>query len=1453
MRYIRTRKGGKYMIKVNLLAVLFAGVAMSATAAHDAQPHQALKERDTRIIVEVDRSLKNLSKEGIDNTQNIVLNRIKSNVTSNIEVISRYSYLNNAFAISVNGDYVEQIKSLPGVKSVTYDKVHFKTYSVPTEDDYATGSMYEAMDTDGDHSGDIYGGEENVSATTMNKPDDTNDGEGTVVAILDNEFYLRTEHKEDGTTVPTWYHEVYTELPEGTNVKWETRPNISETFAVTDSRVRNKINNNLGKEGSLYLNNKVPYYFDYGGESKPDTRGKFYEDFDVSSEITFHGSHVSSITAANADHYKGIAPKAQLALMKVFTNLEADEIEKKLGFGDSTGAYDIPLLNALEDCMALGVDGINMSLGSDLNDFDLDSITLKTLQNLSNAGILTSISAGNAGKTSYAFAGPYGNWTTDMVETGILGSYANNHNSTSVASSHALKSYYTTAFRFSDRLVAYEDQILTEGFYAGSYTKEYKLEDLITDEKPTIDYVYFDGFGVAGDYTESVDGKIVIVNRGQTSFADKLDQASGHGAIGLVIINNDPTSTDFNFHISLGEITDPGMPIALCLFADKQYFKQNAHGTLTKDNFLGDDHVQDNIRAGTLSTYSSDGATFDLDLKPDITAPGDSIRGACPPQTKEDKLERPTWSYTFISGTSMSAPNYAGVQALMLSKETKSFYGENAEGKTLEDINKYKATIDMRVASTANPLSDYEYDPEYFELNAPNTLDPLDPVNDAYKLYRVSSPRIQGAGLVDIDSAYNTKVYLSGYDSNVEGHSINRTKINLRNNSEINSGKVHLEFDAHNEDSIAHSYDVSYSILRPAVKYSNEFVSSEYNVLDEIDSLEAFTGFKSWKQEIIPDESEQGYHVNNYLYTVPGNVKDNDVFKVSKDIEYYANEADLPTYNPETGKLEGGTKTLWKAGNYVYDSSINSTQQWRVLDKYPYQSTQDTIIETINCGTVVVEANGSTHIDLDAYQLSSTVLDEINKFFEYGTYLEGFVTMTETTDIEKKIDLSIPWMGFYAGEGRDYGDAPVVEPFDFEKEEGKIYPSDLINDISSSLMGKGNADFGSTMVSAYVEEGKEFNFDIVLENDNNLNNMAKNSPTINPMGEYTVTNEDGSTETKKDADHLYAGNPYYSNTIVLQQYVMRSVMDNYFTITNKETGEVYCKSVLLDSIYDRYYGSASQMGKYPLFKSHVDQSFMSGGVMAHRAYAIIPLYNPNNGEAFPSGDYELKFNYQLAANEEWVSNSYTLHIDSESPMVSTISSGDEVSIKIKDANLESVAMGGKVQKFEYNSDGEAVIKIKKNELKDLINDNFNEDFECGRLFVTMTDKAFGKNNAIIKFQAKAGAVYDDDFNPIVDYFYNNYTIVQARSLKFSYDFEVVNNMVHMVEVDEYGNVNPISIDEHLYIHQSSDEPYSYTVTTGGCGGNVSTTSIVLTALSSTFILLLAAVMIKNKKKRFGGK
>lgn len=1427
------------MLKVISLITSLAGLSIGVSVAGNVS-QAPIKDRDTKIIVELDRSLDTLTEEGVKNTQQNILSSIKHNVTGNVTVVNQYSEVGNAIALSINKEYVDAVRNLPGVKSVTVDSLHWKTTS------YADGMVSR-------ESGE-YGDSENISATTMKKGEETNDGEGTVIAILDNEFYLRGVHEmreisvyRDGGEDPihvltvepdvsddlafrrngividpsrdvirsklvskAWNHETFEALEpfsidgEGMEhgvalkIREKTRPTgYAKTFAAKYANPGySDLTLYAGYEGSQYYNTKVPFYFDYGGEAKTYSDGDFHPDNNVSSNTSYHGSHVSSIAAGNAPEYKGIAPKAQLVLMKVFTNFEATIIDGAFGVQSYSGAYDIPILNALEDCVKMQVDGINMSLGSNLGDFEEDSFTFKVLNSFREKGILTSISAGNSGKASYQSTGAYANWTSEMVETGILGSYANSE-STIIASGQPTKLFYENAFKINGQVVAYDDQIVNRPGDDGQYDVEHKIADEIPSPA---EFVYVPGFGTGADYAKlgDISGKIAVVNRGSTSFEDKYNQASGHNAAAMIIINNDPTSNEFNFRCSFGD-TKPDFPVALVLYKDKGIFEDLAKGTME----IVSKQIFDNPNALTPSTFSTDGARYDLELKPDVTAPGENIRGAVPPQKKEDASEeRRLHVYEYLSGTSMSAPNYAGAQSVVLSKVAAPLYREAAAKGKLPGsadrkiIDEFKNTVDMRLMSTAEPMTD-----------------PIEQTETNVK--SIASPRKQGAGMVNLGNAVSTNVYLEGLDEFGEG--VNKAKISLKNNEDINSGLVSLDFLAHNEANEERTFDVKYTVMRPAIVRNNDIVTSNYQDKGEVADKYQVPGLTHWQYTagegtLVPEQ------ITN---KVPA--EHNDVIYISKDMEYF-DTAD---------SLINNTPAVIKKNRYV-NVGTSDNIQWEVYEGSLYQSVMDVEIATVDCGTVKVAANGISTISLKDYELTDQQRQDIAEFFEYGCYIEGYVTLTSTDGHE---NLSIPYMGYYSSvEGFDIEDAPVVEPFNFEKVPNRVYPSTLVNALAKDLVGKNNIDMSSMWLTGYLKQGESINTTKILQNDDNFANISG----FRPIGTDPASASNALFDNV--TDNLYAGNAYGSNTMIIQQFVLRSVKDNFFTITNKKTGEVVYKDILQDMLFesDDVYNNA-------LYKSHVDDTYLGAGYMAHRAYAIVPLYNQANGDAFPEGEYEVTFNYLLVGTNSWTSNSYTLHLDSAAPEVSSINAvGDEVKININENNVSSISVGGDVAEFVDEGNGKVTITMSKDEITQKINENMNYHRGSGSLYIKITDKAFGVTGCIVRFQ-EIGE--DEDFNVI--YNLNSYSMVQNPNLEKRHDFVELGNEIQIVINDNFDTPTtvegPIIYSNGPLIHGGT------VVTTKGCGGNIIATSITLAALSFTSIIAICFAKAFRKKKYLGGK
>ena len=336
----------------------------------------------------------------------------------------------------------------------------------------------------------------------------------------------------------------------------------------------------------------------------------------------------------------------------------------------------------------------------------------------------------------------------------------------------------------------------------------------------------------------------------------------------------------------------PEIPVALVLFKDKGVFDGTLGPKFGQMNLIKD-QIYDNDKAKTPSTFSSDGVTYDLELKPDITTPGDNIRGAIPPQKKEDREAREHSTYAFLSGTSMAAPNYAGAQSVVLSKQAKSVFGGES-APTTEQLNAYLAyrnTVDMRLLSTAEPMEDLEVSPE-----------------SGVKTF--TSPRVQGAGLVNLGAAYKTDVYLEGKD--LQGNTTGEAKVQLKNSEAINNGRIELNFVAHNESDENRIYNAYLTVMRPAIKNDNSVVTKDYNYRGEIDDITLWPGRTYW----VEDPEDLGNYIPR---VVSGDVEDKDVFKVSREFDYVS-EA---TYNESTHEWELTTTTV-PVGKYVYTAATDS-------------------------------------------------------------------------------------------------------------------------------------------------------------------------------------------------------------------------------------------------------------------------------------------------------------------------------------------------------------------------------------------------------------------------------------------------------------------------------------------------------------------------------------------------
>ncbi len=427
----------------------------------------------------------------------------------------------------------------------------------------------------------------------------------------------------------------------------------------------------------VYINEKVPYGFDYADN-----------DSDVYSTHNNHGTHVSGVIVGNDDVIRGVAPNAQLVSMKIFSDV----------MDTSRTAW---ILAALEDCVVLGVDVINMSIGTACG-FSRESDEEKVngvYDRLRAAGISMIVAASNSYSSAYGSEANGNLGLTSNPDTGTVGSPSTYEGVMSVASISGVETPY---IKYGDKIIYF-----TESSDAAGEENNFFNTLLGDAESKEIEYVLIPGVGRSADYTGiDVKGKIALVRRGQNTFEEKAIIAQEQGASGIIIYNN--VSGDIKMNV--GEAT-----LAVCSISQddgEMLAKGNGALLLSKNQTSGP----------FISDFSSWGPTPDLRLKPEITAHGGSILSSIT-----------GGSYDRLSGTSMACPNLAGVVVLLRQYVMKRF------PEIANDNNKVNAMVYSILMSTAD-----------IALNT-NGLP--------------YSVRKQGAGLANLTSSINTPAYITTFTS----------------------------------------------------------------------------------------------------------------------------------------------------------------------------------------------------------------------------------------------------------------------------------------------------------------------------------------------------------------------------------------------------------------------------------------------------------------------------------------------------------------------------------------------------------------------------------------------------------------------------------------------------------------------------------------------------------------
>ncbi|MFI3158710.1 S8 family serine peptidase [Streptococcus suis] len=360
-------------------------------------------------------------------------------------------------------------------------------------------------------------------------------------------------------------------------------------------------------------------------------------------------------------------------------------------------------VKAIEDAVKLGADSINLSLGgANGSVVNMNENVTAAIEAARRAGVSVVIAAGNDG----TFGSGHSNPSADYPDYGLVGAPSTARDAISVASYNN-----TTVGSKVINIIGLENN--ADLNYGKSSFDNPEKSPVPFEIGKEYEYVYA-GIGQASDFDGlDLTGKLALIKRGTITFSEKIANATAAGAVGVVIFNSRPGEANVSMQLDDTAIAIPSVFIPL-------EFGEALVANSYKIAFNNETDIRPNPEAGLLSDFSSWGLSADGELKPDLAAPGGAIYAAI-----NDN------DYANMQGTSMASPHVAGAAVLV-----KQYLQATYPTKSPQEI---EALVKHLLMSTAKA-----------HVNKEST---------AY-----TSPRQQGAGIIDTAAAISTGLYLTGED-----------------------------------------------------------------------------------------------------------------------------------------------------------------------------------------------------------------------------------------------------------------------------------------------------------------------------------------------------------------------------------------------------------------------------------------------------------------------------------------------------------------------------------------------------------------------------------------------------------------------------------------------------------------------------------------------------------------
>ncbi|NUM60391.1 MAG: S8 family serine peptidase, partial [Bdellovibrionaceae bacterium] len=293
--------------------------------------------------------------------------------------------------------------------------------------------------------------------------------------------------------------------------------------------------------------------------------------------------------------------------------------------------------------------------------------------------------------------------------------------------------------------------------------------------------------------------KIALVDRGVSTFEEKIKRASAAGAVAVIVANN---TEDDPFTMGGGK-SKFEIPAVMVSKASGIKMKEALKSGEVRVNFKSTKKVEKPELIDTVTDFSSRGPrSEDSLIKPEITGPGQNIISAGMGKGREAVQ---------MSGTSMSGPHLAGVMALM-----KQFYPELS-------VPELKSVV----MGTSKSIQDKN--------------------KKAYPISRV------GAGRVQIDRALNASIVadvpaLSLGSVKVDQKKVFYKAIQLKN---VKPDKIQLKFVFEGHSALSMEPGVIELGPKQVLNFDVRLSLNASEVKESIEEVDGYVKFYNEKEEVF--------------------------------------------------------------------------------------------------------------------------------------------------------------------------------------------------------------------------------------------------------------------------------------------------------------------------------------------------------------------------------------------------------------------------------------------------------------------------------------------------------------------------------------------------------------------------------------------------------------------------